>query len=125
LLLGSLLLGLALRGLLLGSLLVALPPRLDRVDQAARGTGPHAEHGQTCAGAVLPGRPHGARAGPADDGLRAVARHPVGRVHARERLPDSASAFCTSATSSRVRLSYSIETIEVFTIARPRSVDQR
>ena len=42
-----------------------------------------------------------------------------------ERLPDSASAFCTSANSSRVRLSYSIETIEVFTIARPRSVDQR
>src|SRR5699024_540960 len=63
LLLGSLLLGLALRGLLLGSLLVALPPRLDRVDQAARGTGPHAEHGQTCAAAVLPGRLHAARDG--------------------------------------------------------------
>src|SRR5699024_10696391 len=81
LLLGSLLLGLALRGLLLGSLLVALPPRLDRVDQAALGTGPHAEHGQTCAAAVLPGRLHAARDGLVDEGLRAVARQRVGLLH--------------------------------------------
>src|SRR5699024_6272668 len=81
-----LLLGLALRGLLLGSLLVALPPRLDRVDQAARGTGPHAEHGQTCAAAVLPGRLHAARDGLVDEGLRAVARQRVGLLHVGQQL---------------------------------------
>ena len=42
-----------------------------------------------------------------------------------ERLPERASAFWTSASSSRVRWSYSIEAIATLTMVRPRSVDQR
>src|SRR5699024_6799431 len=81
-----LLLWLALRGMLLGTLLVAMPPRRDRVDQSARGTGSHAEHGQTCAAAVLPGRLHAARDGLVDEGLRAVARQRVGLLHVGQQL---------------------------------------